>query len=281
LPEKAIANCASLLHTKIKDTKTISGYFGGATHGYNLAAIEVLQPGLGVFLDTIYVAFKEEAYTQQGRAHSRRLHPDWAARPRGGFLRPHSSFFEVFSPLPYATTALQRGDAPHSPKGELAAPVIEWVRNVPGTECNMSNGRGGLLDRVKNFYAANLKPGKTDAQLAGVISGLLSTSSPSRSMPSCLGNLAMSQAIESNSFAIYIGTTARTLKEEDLRFVTTRGAQDQRSSRSGRVVYIGRRNRPVLVNPNTGMDIPMKEARGDFGALYVTPCAQKGNTKKT
>jgi hypothetical protein len=53
-----IANCASLLHTKIKDNKTISGYFGGATHGYNLAAIEVLQPGLGVFLDTIYVAFK-------------------------------------------------------------------------------------------------------------------------------------------------------------------------------------------------------------------------------
>jgi hypothetical protein len=23
----------------------------------------------------------EEAYTQQGRAHIRRLHPDWAARP--------------------------------------------------------------------------------------------------------------------------------------------------------------------------------------------------------
>ena len=25
--------------------------------------------------------FWEEAYTQQGRAHIRRLHPDWAARP--------------------------------------------------------------------------------------------------------------------------------------------------------------------------------------------------------
>jgi hypothetical protein len=44
--------------TKIKDKETTSGHFGGATHGYNLAAIEVLQPGLGVFLDTIYVAFK-------------------------------------------------------------------------------------------------------------------------------------------------------------------------------------------------------------------------------
>jgi hypothetical protein len=31
-----IANCASLLHTKIKDKKTISGYFGGATHGYSI-----------------------------------------------------------------------------------------------------------------------------------------------------------------------------------------------------------------------------------------------------
>jgi hypothetical protein len=36
-----IANCASLLHTKIKDKGTTSGYFGGATHGYN--PIEVLQ----------------------------------------------------------------------------------------------------------------------------------------------------------------------------------------------------------------------------------------------
>jgi hypothetical protein len=58
LAGQLIANCVSLLHTKIKDKETISGYFGIATHGYNLAAIEVLQPGLGVFLDTIYVAFK-------------------------------------------------------------------------------------------------------------------------------------------------------------------------------------------------------------------------------
>jgi hypothetical protein len=42
-----------------------------------------------------------------------------------------------------------------------------------------------------------------------------------------LDNMAMSAAIESNSFAIYIGTTARALKQEDLRFLTERGAQDQ------------------------------------------------------
>jgi hypothetical protein len=58
LADHLIANCASLLHTKIKDNNTISGYCGGATHGYNLAAIEGLQTGLGVFLDTSYVAFK-------------------------------------------------------------------------------------------------------------------------------------------------------------------------------------------------------------------------------
>jgi hypothetical protein len=37
----------------------------------------------------------------------------------------------------------------------------------------MSNGRGDLLDHVKN-----LKPGKTDAQLQQVISGLLSKHRP-------------------------------------------------------------------------------------------------------
>jgi hypothetical protein len=63
--------------------------------------------------------------------------------------------------------------------------------------------------------------------------------------------------------------TARALKQEDLRFLTERGAQDQRGSRSGLVVYKGRRNRPVLVNPNTGKSTTMKEARGDFGAPSV------------
>jgi hypothetical protein len=32
----------------------------------------------------------------------------------------------------------------------------------------MSNGRGDLLDHVKNFYAANSKPGKTDAHSFGM-----------------------------------------------------------------------------------------------------------------
>jgi hypothetical protein len=55
--------------------------------------------------------------------------------------------------------------------------------------------------------------------------------------------------------------TKRALKEEDLRWMTARGAQDQRVSRSGRVVYKGsRRNRPVLVRLD-GKCITMKEAR--------------------
>jgi hypothetical protein len=70
LAGKLIANCASLLHTKIKDKKTTSGYFGGATHGYNLAAIEVVQPGLGVFLDSIAKRWGDSHYTTMSRGIS-------------------------------------------------------------------------------------------------------------------------------------------------------------------------------------------------------------------
>jgi hypothetical protein len=83
-----------------------------------------------------------------------------------------------------------------------------------------------------------------------------------------LGNQTMSKGIETNSFAIYTGTTKRALKEEDLRWLTERGAQDQRASRSGLVVYKGRRNRPVLLKPD-GKCIIMGEARSQFGAKSV------------
>ena len=59
------------------------------------------------------------------------------------------------------------------------------------------------------------------------------------------------------------------LKEEDLRWMTARGAQDQGVSRSGRVVYKGsRRNRPVLLRLD-GTCITMGEARYKFGAKSV------------
>jgi hypothetical protein len=46
-----------------------------------------------------------------------------------------------------------------------------------------------------------------------------------------LGNqTSMSHAIETKSHAIYIGTTKRALTEEDLRWMTARGAQDQRGT---------------------------------------------------
>jgi hypothetical protein len=66
--------------------------------------------------------------------------------------------------------------------------------------------------------------------------------------PPLLDNMAMSEAIASNRFAIYIETTKRALKDEALRWLTERGAQDQRGTRSGLVVYTDRRNRPVLVH---------------------------------
>jgi hypothetical protein len=42
-----------------------------------------------------------------------------------------------------------------------------------------------------------------------------------------LGNMAMSEAIASNRFAIYIGATKLALKGESLRWMTARGAQNQ------------------------------------------------------
>jgi hypothetical protein len=42
----------------------------------------------------------------------------------------------------------------------------------------MSNGRRDLIVHVKNFYAANSKPSKTDVQLKQVISGLLNKHRP-------------------------------------------------------------------------------------------------------
>jgi galactokinase len=51
--------------------------------------------------------------------------------------------------------------------------------------------------------------------------------------------------------------------------MTARGAQTQRGSRSGLAVYTGQRHRDVLVYPDTGTAITIKEAREDFGALSV------------
>jgi hypothetical protein len=84
-----------------------------------------------------------------------------------------------------------------------------------------------------------------------------------------LGNQTMSKAIETKSHAIYIGTTGRALKEEDLRWLTERGAQDQGNSRSGLVVYKGRRNRPVLLKEEGKCITPMGEARRHYGAKSV------------
>jgi hypothetical protein len=70
-----------------------------------------------------------------------------------------------------------------------------------------------------------------------------------------LDDMAMSAAIESNSFTIYIGTTAQALEEEDTRFLTARGAH---VTKAGHEVYTGQRNRAVLVNPDTGTAITMK-----------------------
>jgi hypothetical protein len=42
-------------------------------------------------------------------------------------------------------------------RDELEGPIIDWVHNNPDTECNLNNGRRGLIVHVKNFYAANFR----------------------------------------------------------------------------------------------------------------------------
>jgi hypothetical protein len=57
-----------------------------AEEAYTLARLKADQQ-ISMFtsrrtcFDSSFFLVVEEAYTQQGRAHIRRLHPDWAARP--------------------------------------------------------------------------------------------------------------------------------------------------------------------------------------------------------
>jgi hypothetical protein len=64
------------------------------------------------------------------------------------------------------------------------------------------------------------------------------------------------------SLHIHSGTTMRLLKEEDLRWLTARGANTDAGRENGQ------RNRPVLVYPND-KHIKMKEARINLGAISV------------
>jgi hypothetical protein len=90
LPEKAIAfmrvlaghliaNCASLLHTKIKDNKTISGYFGGATHGYNGGSLPSKFCSRGL-------AFFWTRYLRRLQDATRRHREDPTVLPTGGAI---------------------------------------------------------------------------------------------------------------------------------------------------------------------------------------------------
>ena len=73
------------------------------------------------------------------------------------------------------------------------------------------------------------------------------------------------QAMEEGSHAIYIGTTKLQLKDEALRWLTKRGAQNQIQTRSGTKTYKKQKNRPVLLRLN-GNTIKMKEANDELDA---------------
>jgi hypothetical protein len=58
-----------------QDLNDIQRPSNGQNHFKKIAGSKVLDEYYHIHLP------KKEAYTQQGRAHSRRLRPDWAARP--------------------------------------------------------------------------------------------------------------------------------------------------------------------------------------------------------
>jgi hypothetical protein len=64
----------------------------------------------------------------------------------------------------------------------------------------------------------------------------------------CLENQTMEEALTTNSHSIYIGTTMLTLKLEGTRWLTRRGSQNQRGTRSGANTYTGQKNRPSLLH---------------------------------
>ena len=84
-----------------------------------------------------------------------------------------------------------------------------------------------------------------------------------------LGGRTIIEAMEQQSHAIYIGTTGRQLEEEALRWLTERGAQNQRQTRSGKETYNGHKNRPVL-RWMGGALIKESQAKKELGAEMVT-----------
>jgi hypothetical protein len=61
-----------------------------------------------------------------------------------------------------ASLALTTTVVSQAQRGELAAPIKEWLRNNPmAGGCNMLNGRRELVVHVKNFYAANFSKDPT------------------------------------------------------------------------------------------------------------------------
>jgi hypothetical protein len=85
-----------------------------------------------------------------------------------------------------------------------------------------------------------------------------------------LGNKSIVQVLQDNThFGLYVGMTSRQLCEEDLRWLTKRGANTEAGKKNGQL------NRPVLQRINDDV-ITMNEARTVFGfqsmEVYTSNC---------
>jgi hypothetical protein len=79
---------------------------------------------------------------------------------------------------------------------------------------------------------------------------------------------SLDEIMRERKHAIYIGETGRELHDEDLRFLTARGAMDGRGT-----------NRPVLLWPDNKTTITMGQARTELGfqSAFVYQSSLKGN----
>ena len=88
-----------------------------------------------------------------------------------------------------------------------------------------------------------------------------------------LDNMSPEEAIKQKKFSIYVGFTKRTLEEEALRWLTSRGKHLRKGYK-----YKGGRNNPVLVSKKTERDMDAKEREAlGLKTLYVFSHVLKQN----
>mgnify|MGYP000173662483 CR=1 FL=1 len=111
---------------------------------------------------------------------------------------------------------------------------------------------------AEEFARKNCKAVQTEELREGIIDDIMSKERPE------LRGKSFAECVINPDFCFYIGGTFRALKEEDLRWITARGAA--KFGDDGEIIEGTEKlkNRPVLVRDND-KNVTMKEARDEFG----------------